>query len=65
MAADNVADQGFVMNFRSELPNQLAGFVPALRDSDDEFRLRLLLHDFAMVWWHACEHSGEAAVHAR
>ena len=32
--------------------NQLAHYVPALRRSDDEFRLRLLVHDFAAVWQH-------------
>lgn len=31
-------------------PNALADYVPALRASDDEFRLRLLLHDFGLVW---------------
>ena len=37
---------------RAEPANQLAEYPPVLRDSDDEFRLRLLLHDFAMVWHH-------------
>ena len=32
------------------LPNALAAYVPALREADDEFRLRLLLHDFGLVW---------------
>ena len=34
-------------------PNQLAHYVPALREADEEFRLRLLLHDFCMVWQHS------------
>lgn len=31
-------------------PNVLADYVPTLRASNDEFRLRLLLHDFGLVW---------------
>lgn len=38
-----------------ELPNQLASYVPDLRRSDDEFRLRLLLHGFGLVWQHATQ----------
>jgi len=30
-------------------PHALADYVPTLRDSDDEFRLRLLLHSFGLV----------------
>lgn len=33
--------------------NTLARYVPALRDSDEDFRLRLVLHDFGMVFQHA------------
>lgn len=33
--------------------NTLARYVPALRKSDDEFRLRIVLHDFGMVFQHA------------
>ena len=33
--------------------NTLASYVPGLRASDDEFRLRLVLHDFGMVFQHA------------
>ena len=33
--------------------NVLARYVPALRDSDEDFRLRLVLHDFGMVFQHA------------
>lgn len=32
--------------------NVLARYVPALRDSDEDFRLRLVLHDFGMVFQH-------------
>ena len=42
--------------------NQLAHYVPALRQSDDEFRLRLLLHDFAMIWQHTSGHMCPALV---
>ena len=31
----------------------LSQYVPVLRDVDDEFRLRLILHDFGMVYEHA------------
>ena len=33
--------------------NTLARYVPALRGSDEDFRLRLVLHDFGMVFQHA------------
>lgn len=33
--------------------NRLACYVPDLRDYDDEFRLRVILHDFGLVWQHA------------
>lgn len=33
--------------------NTLAKYVPALRMSDDDFRLRIVLHDFGMVFQHA------------
>ena len=33
--------------------NTLTKYVPALRESDDDFRLRLVLHDFGMVYQHA------------
>ena len=33
--------------------NALARYVPTLRESDDDFRLRLVLHDFGMVFQHA------------
>lgn len=33
--------------------NTLARYVPTLRQSDDEFRLRIVLHDFGMVFQHA------------
>ena len=33
--------------------NTLARYVPALRVSDDEFRLRLVLHDFGIVFQNA------------
>ena len=33
--------------------NRLACYVSALRDYDDEFRLRVILHDFGLVWQHA------------
>lgn len=33
--------------------NVLARYVPALRDADEDFRLRLVLHDFGMVFQHA------------
>ena len=33
--------------------NTLARYVPALRVSDDDFRLRIVLHDFRMVFQHA------------
>ena len=35
--------------------NALARYVPALRVSDDDFRLRIVLHDFGMVFQHADE----------
>ena len=35
--------------------NTLAAYVPALREADEEFRLRLLLHDFGLVWLEAPE----------
>ena len=35
---------------RTPLPNQLASYVSSLRANDDEFRLRLLLHGFGLVW---------------
>lgn len=35
--------------------NALARYVPALRASDDDFRLRIVLHDFGMVFQHAGE----------
>ena len=31
-------------------PNALWRYVPALRTEDDEWRLRLVLHDFGQVW---------------
>jgi hypothetical protein len=31
-------------------PRTLASYVPLLVDADDEWRLRLLIHDFGMVW---------------
>ena len=46
----------------SQLPNQLASFVPDLRDSDDEFRLRLLLHGFGLVWQDATHDQRSALV---
>ncbi len=33
--------------------NALERYVPALRISDDDFRLRIVLHDFGMVFQHA------------
>ena len=33
--------------------NTLARYVPALRDYDDDMRLRVVLHDFGMVFEHA------------
>ena len=33
--------------------NTLARYVPALRKSGDDFRLRIILHDFGMVFQHA------------
>lgn len=33
--------------------NTLENYVPALRMSDDDFRLRIVLHDFGMVFQHA------------
>lgn len=33
--------------------NRLACYVPALRDYDDDFRLRVILHDFGLVWQNA------------
>ena len=33
--------------------NRLACYVSGLRDFDDKFRLRVILHDFGMVWQHA------------
>lgn len=33
--------------------NRLACYVPGLREYDDGFRLRVILHDFGMVWQHA------------
>ncbi|MDE0136261.1 MAG: hypothetical protein OXM54_15630 [Acidimicrobiaceae bacterium] len=33
-----------------EPPNALWRYVPALRCEDDEWRLRLVLHDFGLVW---------------
>ena len=33
--------------------NVLARYVSALRGSDEDFRLRLVLHDFGMVFQHA------------
>lgn len=35
--------------------NALARYVPTLRVSDDDFRLRIVLHDFGMVFQHASE----------
>jgi len=32
------------------LPNTLASYVPWLREADDEWRLRIVLHDFGLVW---------------
>ncbi len=43
-------------------PNALADYVPALRASDDEFRLRLLLHDFGLVWQEAGPHERAALI---
>ncbi len=33
--------------------NRLACYVLGLREYDDAFRLRVILHDFGMVWQHA------------
>ena len=33
--------------------NTLDRYVPVLRESDDDFRLRIVLHDFGMVFQHA------------
>ena len=40
--------------------NRLACYVPGLRGFDDAFRLRVILHDFGMVWQDADD--GERAV---
>lgn len=52
------------MASRTEPPNQLASYVPALRQSDDEFRLRLLLHGFGLVWQDAIRSERAALVAA-
>ena len=33
--------------------NTLDRYVPMLREADDDFRLRIILHDFGMVFQHA------------
>lgn len=38
---------------KSITDNRLVCYVPALRECDDRFRLRVILHDFGMVWQHA------------
>lgn len=48
----------------AETPNQLAHYVPALRQSDEIFRLRLLLHGFGLVWQHATNSERTALVAA-
>ena len=48
----------------SQPTNQLAHYVPALRQSDDEFRLRLLLHGFGLVWQDANQSERAALVAA-
>ncbi len=42
--------------------NRLTCYVPALRGFDDEFRARVILHDFGMVWEHANEAERELLV---
>lgn len=32
------------------MPNRLATYVPTLRECDEILRLRLILHDFGLVW---------------
>lgn len=43
------------------IANRLACYVPALVEYDDNFRLRVLLHDFGLVWQHA-DAAGRAAL---
>ncbi|HWL45406.1 MAG TPA: hypothetical protein VNQ73_20860 [Ilumatobacter sp.] len=31
-------------------PRSLAGYVPELRAADDEWRLRVILHEFGLLW---------------
>ena len=38
---------------RTITQNRLACYVPGLRECDDTLRLRVILHDFGMVWQHA------------
>lgn len=35
--------------------NRLTCYVPSLSGYDDEFRLRVILHDFGLVWQHASD----------
>ncbi len=41
------------MDAPDPLPNQLAAYAPQLTDADDIWGLRLLLHDFGLVWQHS------------
>ena len=38
---------------RTITENRLCCYVPGLREYDDTLRLRVVLHDFGMVWQHA------------
>lgn len=38
---------------RTITENRLCCYVPGLREYDDALRLRVVLHDFGMVWQHA------------
>ena len=48
----------------SPCESELADYVPAMRANDDETRLRLLLHDFGMVWHSAHPHRRRSLVAA-
>lgn len=49
-SADAAGDAANGLGQGDQPPNALWRYVPALRKENDEWRLRLLLHDFGLVW---------------
>ncbi|MDE0066862.1 MAG: helix-turn-helix transcriptional regulator [Acidimicrobiaceae bacterium] len=48
-----VDDSRYELADAATIANRLACYVPALVEYDDRFRLRVVLHDFGLVWQHA------------